>query len=179
MTKSYDAKYEKAARWSNTVADMSLPEAMRAAQFSESDVRSNTVKQRVRRLAQRLRSKADNPNTNPSTPASFIQAGPDPASEVSPLTASSLSTFSSTTTSQKKPPPVLQKIRRTSGQVMKALSNDKKVKENNKRAFKAATKMLDRERKKKKGDSPKKGARKVARLMNEEFGSSVSAKTIC
>ena len=39
---------------------------------------------------------------------------------------------------------------------MKAMSNEKKVKENNKRAFKAETKLFDMERKKKKATVRKK-----------------------
>ena len=100
------------------------------------------MKQRVRRIAQVLISKADNPNPNPSTPASSIQAGLDAASAVSPLTAPSFSTSSSSTTSKIKPPPgpKLQQIRRTSAQVLKARSNERKVKENYKRAFKSCNK---------------------------------------
>ena len=166
MPKSKDPRVERAAFWFSANPNMRLAEAMRAAGFSDDEARNKAWQMIIRRSKGYVKVK----DKLPGSIKIFSQ--PIGSSTVSSLTNSVENETNGGTTKRKR-------IRRLSHQVQTERNNKRLEKEKTKKAHKVATSMFDRERKKRKGiDSPQKGVRAVADIVNQRYGTSINYRTI-
>ena len=177
MEKSTDPRLQPAALWYATCPTMKLSDAMRAAKFTEDEIKSRTWQMRVRRhpaykqksfklkniTAQNnedsMPSNQSNDTTNPSTPKR--------------KNGRKLKIRSPGYKSPKK-----KKTRRLSHQVASDINEYRLRKERERKAHKKATLWYANEKKKPKSDPTKKSAPKVTEIVNNEFNTTLAHRTI-
>ena len=172
--KAVSPRTKKAALLLNDNPNLSIPDATRAAKFTEEGIRNSTNYKRVQRQLKDIR------------PPVVVQREPQGNQPVSPMTTtttsnSSLSIMSSEkSSSSKKKPKVagVKDIRKTASQAQQDRMNKGKIKTSKKAATKEATKLYAIERPKSRSDKSKKGAREICEAVNEKRGTTISSRTV-
>ena len=192
-----DKRFKFAADLLILAPTLKVTEAMRAKKFSDEEAKDPGLQMRVRRLRSKLKNMEKNKKEEIISIPDMVNAGgSDVSTTTSPLTTNSkssvaskrkeyfianayhsLTTSESTASTNKKKnklPPGVKRIRSTAKQAQQKRINQKTINENEKAAHKKATQIYAQERKKPKGRS----ATEVSRIVNLEFGSSLSGRSV-
>lgn len=159
--KSEDRRVGKAASWYAQIHDMKLYEAMRAANFSEEEAGSKAWQMVVRRHPNYKKKKEKIPLTvtvprNKWSPYILDLSEPSEETIITRSISKRTNCFSKSSTK-----PVIQ------------INGDRETE-----AHKVATLMYEKERKKRKNDETKKSARAITDIVNDQYGSNLSARTV-
>ena len=166
-SKSSDPRLKKAAQFYAGLPEIKLHEAMLAAGFSSEEAYCRTWQMQVRRRPEYKRKKD-------KAPVEIVDVS----------TSTSLSTMTISTTSTKSESKSSSSVYRAKTtrllphQVQTKRNNERKKRARHSAAHKAATAMYDEERKKSKKDPTRLSAAKVAKLVNDEYGTNLTGRTI-
>ena len=166
-----DPRYERAAKRWIEVPQLKCPEVMKISGFSETEAKDNTICQRVRRMKKGLEDKIEKGIIPPiiEATAKLNNRTLSPLTEETDTSASKNEGSSCSSKEFHKKLGVKQ-IRKTSVQAQQKRVNDKKIIDNEKRAFKKATIMYNKEKEKVNGLS----AKRCAETINKIYGSNIT-----
>lgn len=150
-----DPRVQKAVKFKLANPNATLPQSMRAAEFTNEESKSAMVQMRVRRQLLKV--------DKTSLPTQ-ISTGASPASSVSSLTAS--------------PALKITQVRHTSKAMQQIRRNNAAKKINKSKAFKMATTMYANEKKKPDDGSKKLSALDVSRIVEQNTGTRIARRTI-
>lgn len=153
---------EKAALIHVGASFLKVPQAMRAAGFSDGDSQNPTLQQRVRRI---IKDKLENENMSQALGVVRIRPNPSPVSDFSSNTTTIGSLDASSATEESFPLPRLNTVRSTASAAMKKAKNKRAMKKFSDTALKAATALYHDEQKKENGMS----AKQVERMIKARF----------
>ncbi len=153
---------EKAALIHVGASFLKVPQAMRAAGFSDGDSQNPTLQQRVRRI---IKDKLENENMSQALGVVRIRPNPSPVSDFSSNTTTVGSLDASSATEESFPLPRLNTVRSTASAAMKKAKNKRAMKKFSDTALKAATALYHDEQKKENGMS----AKQVERMIKARF----------
>jgi hypothetical protein len=154
---------EKAALIHVGASFLKVPQAMRAAGFSDGDSQNPTLQQRVRRI---IKDKLENENMSQALGVVRIRPNPSPVSDFSSNTTTIGSLDASSATEESFPLPRLNTVRSTASAAMKKAKNKRAMKKFSDTALKAATALYhDEQTKKENGMS----AKQVERMIKARF----------
>ena len=153
---------EKAALIHVGASFLKVPQAMRAAGFSDGDSQNPTLQQRVRRI---IKDKLENENMSQALGVVRIRPNPSPVSDFSSNTTTIGSLDASSATVESFPLPRLNTVRSTASAAMKKAKNKRAMKKFSDTALKAATALYHDEQKKENGMS----AKQVERMIKARF----------
>ena len=159
-----DPRVAAAVKLRSQAPSFSIPQVMRAANFTDEDSNNPTCQMWVRR---RIAKQKDKQKDSAIDTTIDINS---PGTTISSITTPS----SNTTNEPKHPPPKAKQIRRNSTQVQQARADNKKKTNHTKEARKFATRMYAAEKDKVDGKS----AEKVREETIKEFGVAPTARTI-
>lgn len=138
-----------------------VPQAMRAANFTDAQSRDPTLQQRVRRMVASVKKRALDAGV-PQRECTTVDIDPNP----SPVSAMSSNNTESTTSMDPQPTLLqLEPVRLTVGGSIKSINNAKKVEAVKSKALKAATTLFHAEQQKENGMS----AEQVAAAINKRY----------
>jgi hypothetical protein len=173
------SKEKQAARLLCQCPALNVPQAMRAAGFTDEEAKNRTLQMRVRRHHQEVTSVPSSVDTSSLlVPLNPVEMSPLTVSTEDPSTATAISNSTSSsitrTSSSSEQIPGTKRIRLTAKQSQQDKVNKKRENDIIKQAHKKATTLLAAERKKKLG----KGARKIVISVNSEFKTSLTWRTV-